>query len=1153
MMMTGPIPIQSVPPSSNSLYGNNQFTNGLFPSNPFPWALGGLGPGSPTGAPLPALPSLPISCCCIPPSAPSPSVGLDFPLGSVSHQPSGMTFSQLNDPSSLLNGLSNGNKLTDEVKPEMLVKELLAWSQAVSQLQQNQKIDETRQTASSNISTNHCNPKAHIPDIHEGTATSPGDEFNQPDGVETLGDLSFVNSTSNPIRKYGSFEECSSAKCQSSGMREHYHCQSCEKIIVRREEMIRHAKWHRKREESLQYGFMRYSPGDNCTVSGCAHNGRQTHYHCLQPNCTKVYISTSDVQMHANFHRKDAVIIQEGFQRFRASENCAVLTCPFHQERTTHFHCRRPNCRFTFKNKADMGCDYVVHSSSQILSHKRKHDRRFSHLSSSQSNDPGQLSDLSNVTFDSTTHAGGCLNHPQFHHSPYDLSPSADFGEPLDMKFYPPSTSKPNEEPLTPGTSGENSPANSATREMLSSPLQEVTTRTPGVGDRILRQVICLFEKCLHIRGDQNPTFIHGEDRSRTNDCGLGVLFSLRNRATTVEETDENWKIEGEEGEQKDEYSTDLDVLPILQLVGQYYVPSGNGDSTSERGGNNDVDDEDDDDDDDTGDDQSGPRNSESTTPLQSPLRRCTWPRCASAPLAPSVTDELEKQHSIRNCGDVTMFCKYWPLHIWQAAVLRCGLTSCSHSASGCNISPDKDLHMHCRFWPVCTYTAQACDSDPIRPFDHLVSHDFRLANPVTALNRALIQADLDGAKSVQSLSPNTFQITASLSDVKVTSNTTPGQQPRRRGRPPKYTKYIRVPRPQIPDELCTDDCGTGGLTRDEFFADNSIHDQAHLRILGGVKLYLTNEKCPDTLCDYSIQRVEHYHCVRPRCYMASDSLDLMNVHRREFHNHVQIAPGFEHFDRSVDCRRPTCHSKRMSQHYHCTYTNCDYAFVRPSTMLQHARKHEEVARARRLGLNYTAKLQSYARCTTTTTMATKSGDKLSVRQAAIDQLSRPAEPNEKPPFLPLGLSPLVAAQLPTIFPQTTTHTIGGQTDRAACTTLQSGSAVNGSGSGSINISTQSYTQNTLPGFLPIWAAAMAAAAAVAKQTNGWSTNTMDIQADSDERCALRDNMTAEVNDIAEGAETGQDLRRHHHQRRQQQQREEEQNQQVEDVHMDGV
>ncbi|VDP51971.1 unnamed protein product [Schistosoma mattheei] len=58
-------------------------------------------------------------------------------------------------------------------------------------------------------------------------------------------------------------------------------------IILRREEMIRHAKWHRKREESMQYGFMRYSPCDDCTVISCPHNGRQTHYHCMQSNCDK--------------------------------------------------------------------------------------------------------------------------------------------------------------------------------------------------------------------------------------------------------------------------------------------------------------------------------------------------------------------------------------------------------------------------------------------------------------------------------------------------------------------------------------------------------------------------------------------------------------------------------------------------------------------------------------------------------------------------------------------------------------------------------------------------------------------------------------------------------------------------------------------------
>lgn len=72
--------------------------------------------------------------------------------------------------------------------------------------------------------------------------------------------------------------------------------------------MIRHFKWHKKREDSLQHGFMRYSPLDDCSKRfsvHCSHNGKHTHYHCLQVRvrCTptlptdilglKVRVSTS--------------------------------------------------------------------------------------------------------------------------------------------------------------------------------------------------------------------------------------------------------------------------------------------------------------------------------------------------------------------------------------------------------------------------------------------------------------------------------------------------------------------------------------------------------------------------------------------------------------------------------------------------------------------------------------------------------------------------------------------------------------------------------------------------------------------------------------------------------------------------------------------
>ncbi|KAH8858049.1 Transcription factor castor [Schistosoma japonicum] len=103
----------------------------------------------------------------------------------------------------------------------------------------------------------------------------------------TESDLHSIPNLVESIKKYHSNEECGFDVCRSSKIREHYHCGICNKILLRREEMIRHAKWHRKREESMQHGFMRYSPCDDCTIASCPHNGRQTHYHCMQSNCDK--------------------------------------------------------------------------------------------------------------------------------------------------------------------------------------------------------------------------------------------------------------------------------------------------------------------------------------------------------------------------------------------------------------------------------------------------------------------------------------------------------------------------------------------------------------------------------------------------------------------------------------------------------------------------------------------------------------------------------------------------------------------------------------------------------------------------------------------------------------------------------------------------
>ncbi|XP_055317113.1 uncharacterized protein LOC129576294 isoform X2 [Sitodiplosis mosellana] len=244
----------------------------------------------------------------------------------------------------------------------------------------------------------------------------------------TMNDESKLIDSGKYLSKYASFMECNHDQCAIDKLREHFHCldilcMNVNKVLCKREEVLRHLKWHKKRNESLTHGFLRFSSTDDCSIQfgECQHNGKQTHYHCLQGNCDKVYISTSDVQMHSNYHRKDSAIMQEGFQRFRATEECAADFCSFAGQRTTHFHCIRDSCNYTFKNKAEMekhktyhikdellardgfkkfmknepcsfdrcrfslqcnhihcvrdNCFYVLHSSGQLLSHKRKHER----------------------------------------------------------------------------------------------------------------------------------------------------------------------------------------------------------------------------------------------------------------------------------------------------------------------------------------------------------------------------------------------------------------------------------------------------------------------------------------------------------------------------------------------------------------------------------------------------------------------------------------------------------------------------------------------------------------------------------------------------------------------------------------------------------
>ncbi|KAM6977749.1 zinc finger protein castor homolog 1 [Aplochiton taeniatus] len=93
-------------------------------------------------------------------------------------------------------------------------------------------------------------------------------------------------STPPTFKRFSGSQHCGHVHCAYQ-YREHYHCMDPEcnyQRFTSKQDVIRHYNMHKKRDNSLQHGFMRFSPLDDCSVyyHGCHLNGKSTHYHCMQ-------------------------------------------------------------------------------------------------------------------------------------------------------------------------------------------------------------------------------------------------------------------------------------------------------------------------------------------------------------------------------------------------------------------------------------------------------------------------------------------------------------------------------------------------------------------------------------------------------------------------------------------------------------------------------------------------------------------------------------------------------------------------------------------------------------------------------------------------------------------------------------------------------
>ncbi|XP_035208534.1 zinc finger protein castor homolog 1-like isoform X2 [Stegodyphus dumicola] len=743
------------------------------------------------------------------------------------------------------------------------------------------------------------------------------------------------------VKRFSSATECGSSYCKDLNYREHFHCLDCNsRVFVKKEEMIRHFKWHKKRDDSLQHGFMRYSPMDDCSdrFRGCSHNRKQTHYHCLKESCDKVYISTSDVQMHANYHRKDTAIIQEGFQRFRATENCATATCLFFGQRTTHFHCRRSGCSFTFKNKADMekhktyhikdeqlnkdgfkkfmkhehctfencrfsrvcnhihcirpGCTYVLHSSGQLYSHKRKHERRDTELAYRKFK-------LAQSMMKTLTEAGS-----------------------LSQTFLPepPSSGESSSSPA-PGSMPPTSMSSSGHFNSFISDDGSLSNCYPSKTDK---------KECIYSIADMNN--IHGQHyASVTNENTLTSSSCISGDNTNMPE-------ESSAVDLSVDHAKDSEDLWKVYLT---------------RFGANDV-------------------CQQQCEFLYKDHYHCATDNCSMTFRAKDILGVRE--HA---CN-----------HEYQEQVTKSFYTVVEIDQNGA-CPPDchykaKEKHYHCK-WENCQEVISS-DDNPFRRLDHYKIHKYSRklsaqkehppsSSCVTSVmdsmfrrkrgrppKNRLIEFPMGTSHLPQAiytsfklpkpseLSHNfptsygpftsAYNAVSLLPPPPVTMMSTPSSIPQLI--PVTGLGQCIFPSPNLleippPPHLEKQENSPVSSSPSE---NQDFHEQTKPEVKEGFYIFREKMPCPDKLCTFYNQH--HFHCTQPRCYYVTDRSDILLLHSKDFHDNIDIMDGFVFFDRSVDCRLQGCHSNKINRHFHCVRANCNYSFVRYSTMTVHEQKHKE-------------------------------------------------------------------------------------------------------------------------------------------------------------------------------------------------------------------
>ena len=164
--------------------------------------------------------------------------------------------------------------------------------------------------------------------------------------------------------KFHLSEDCQYEKCSYKLNTTHYHCsrEDCGFGVSDKSRLVQHLIRHDRIDKIMGEDFEQFRSMIDCQRADCEFSLKSSHFHCVK--CPFICLDTSKIPPHRKHHERLEYLAANGFVKFTGAEDCGIVMCHYYRKQT-HYHCMEPDCRFSALGPAQIAAHRQKHISAE--------------------------------------------------------------------------------------------------------------------------------------------------------------------------------------------------------------------------------------------------------------------------------------------------------------------------------------------------------------------------------------------------------------------------------------------------------------------------------------------------------------------------------------------------------------------------------------------------------------------------------------------------------------------------------------------------------------------------------------------------------------------------------------------------------------------